>query len=193
MSYDLWTSLEVGEGSRRIAASAESRNFRKLVHQATRDFGAYLASAEDRHDLEDRILQVEAELREAGVDDPTSVLEAVAAAAGDDEDVPDFVDTDENDDKDRDDEADSDDSDDKDRKESKVAFGEQPGQPIAGQIPGASQHPVVPRMQVPGAGVPGAAPGVTPQIDPANQPQPPAQQILGSKSALPFKARIAKK
>jgi hypothetical protein len=195
MSYDLWTNLAVGVGSRTAKAEVDSRNFSRIVHQATRDFGQYLASAEDAHDLNDRILQVEAELRESGVQDPTSVLEAVAAAQGDDDseddsdsDVPDFVDTDDSDSKDRDDEADKDDSDDKDRDDSDDSKKESAKKTALGEIPGATApaagvNPVVPRN------VQQAAPAVAPALDPANAPQPGAQQILGSRSSLPFKAR----
>jgi hypothetical protein len=183
MSFGIFENLDSGAHSLTVTATANRRNFAAQVHQAYKDFGQFLASAESVTDLADRVRLVEAELREAGVNDPQSVLDGLAALAAsddtdddsdssdddsdadptdhDDSDVPDFVDTD--------------DDDSKDRKESKLAVNEplpndpnnttnaqatpaapsmSPTNPTPAGIPGqAGGHPVVPRN----VGVPGSA------------------------------------
>lgn len=175
MSFGLFENLDSGAHSLTVTASASRRNHSMVVHQAYKDFGQFLASAESVQDLKDRVRLVEAELREAGVNDPEGVLDGLAALAASDDtdddsdssdddsdgDVPDFVDTDKDDSKDRDD-------DDKSSKESKVALNETlptdpnsvnaaPADPSLSApnpaqtgIPGASAHPVVPRNAQPG-------------------------------------------
>lgn len=156
MSYDfgLFENLESGPDSLQVTATASRRAFSAQVDQTRADFGFYLAAAEDDSDLYDRITRVEHELRQAGVEDPRGVLEALAAADSDDDDdddsdgsdddsdVPDFVDTDKDDSKDRDD------SDDSKKKESawntpgaipEYADGVGPGGP--GQIPAQPGQP----------------------------------------------------
>ncbi len=138
--FGLFEVIDSGPDSLRVTADIHSRHFASQVYQAQRDFGAYLASAEDERDLMDRVALVEAELRQAGVEDPQSVLEALAASSADDDtdedsdssdddsDVPDFVDTDENDSKDRDDSK---------KESAKTAGGYAPDMPTSQQD---SQH-----------------------------------------------------
>lgn len=220
MSFGIFENLDSGNDSLTVTATASRRNFAAQVHQANKDFGQFLASAESVADLEDRVRLVEAELREAGVNDPQSVLDGLAALAAsddtdddsdssdDDSDVPDFVDTDKDDDKDRDDDS---------KKESKVALNEplpndpnnttnaapvaaapsmSPTNPTPAGIPGqAGGHPVVPR-NVSTPPLAGGAPSIPGVGSPVGVPGVPQQNVIPQQrtysKVLPVVPRIKK-
>ncbi len=177
-NYGIFEDLHSGANSENFRTASSQRNFAAIVHQAQKDFGFYLASAEDDYDLSDRVDNVLAELRTAGVEQPESVMEALAAfgedddadkdsdSSEDDSDVPDFVDTDENDSKDRDEKKES----------AKTAGGYAPDMHVTQQD---SQHLQQSGFQDPNRvmhqqpeGIPGAAPVPAPVAGPGHLGNP---------------------